>query len=364
MAYPFIIQGSNVTVVIDGKPHTVSKTHVTYQKVVDAIKASDWDAVKAVIDPVKVVLNYGRGNISIQGNQLFWKGEPFAGVLATRMISMLEEGFTIEPLVLFMENLLKNPSKRSVDELYGFLEKNNLPITPDGYFLAYKKVRNDFLDIHSATMDNSPGTVVEMERFKVDDNKDQTCSTGLHFCGMSYLSHFGGGSDRTVIVKINPADVVSIPSDYNGAKGRACRYEVIGELGVDPDKAFDRSVQSNAHGTYTVPTPQPTTPIAATEPKVNYGPFSKGYTDGYTGGRFGDSQYVTRKDCTAYNDGFDAGAEDREDGTPERYRYEPKPTTPAGWTRQADGKVSPPAGTIFTAQSAAWPFPTRDNPGN
>lgn len=260
MSFPFIIQGSNVTVIIDSKPHTVAKTHVSYQKVVDAIKSNDWATVKAIIDPVKVVLNYGAGNISVKGDTLYWKGEQFAGVMATRMISMLEEGFSIEPMVLFMHNLMKNPSKRSVDELYGFLEKNNLPITPDGYFLAYKKVRKDYLDIHSGTMDNSPGRVVEMERNKVDDNKDQTCSTGLHFCGMSYLDHFGGSDSRTVIVKIDPADVVSIPSDYNGAKGRACRYEVIGELGVDPDKAFDRSVQSNANGTETVTAVQPTAP--------------------------------------------------------------------------------------------------------
>jgi hypothetical protein len=252
MSFPFIIQGNNVTVMVDGKPNTISKTHVSYQKVVDAIKSNDWATVKAIIDPVKVILNYGAGNISIKGDTLYWKNEPFAGVLATRMISMLEEGFSIEPMVLFMHNLLKNPSKRSVDELYGFLEKNGLPITPDGHFLAYKKVRKDFLDIHSGTMNNAPGTVVEMDRFKVDDNKDQTCSTGLHFCGMSYLDHFGGSDSRTVIVKIDPADVVSIPSDYNGAKGRACRYEVIGELGVDPDKAFDKPVQTNANGTETI----------------------------------------------------------------------------------------------------------------
>ena len=245
MSYPFVIQGNNVTVVIGNKPHTIAKSHPTYQKVVDAIKASDWDTVKSIIDPVKVVLNYGRGNVSIQGDKLFWKGDEFNGTLAKRMIEMLQEGFTIEPMVLFMENLMQNPSKRAVDELYGFLEKNNLPLTPDGHFLAYKRVRDDFLDVHSGTMDNSPGKVVEMERNKVDDNKDNTCSTGLHFCGQSYLAHFSGA--RTVIVKVNPADVVSIPSDYNGAKGRACRYEVIGELGVNPEDAFDKPVQENAN---------------------------------------------------------------------------------------------------------------------
>jgi hypothetical protein len=316
---------------------------------VDAIKAQDWSTVKSIIDPVKVVLNYGAGNISVKGEQLFWKGQPFAGVLASRMIQMLQDGFTIEPMVLFMHNLMKNPSKRSVDELYGFLEKNNLPLTPDGHFLAYKKVRRDFKDIHSGTMDNSPGTVVEMERNQVDDNKDQTCSTGLHFCGLSYLDHFGGNDSRTVIVKIDPADVVSIPSDYNGAKGRACRYEVIGEMGVEAKDAFTSSVQSNANGTATVRAPAP-------EPKVNHGPFSKGYTDGYSGNSWNNGGYVTLKERMAYDAGYDAGAEDREDGTPERYRYESK--TPAGWTRNTDGKMTPPPGTTFTAQSAAWPFPS------
>jgi hypothetical protein len=246
MSFPFILQGSNVTVVIDGKPHTVAKGHVNYQKVVDAIRNEDWATVKQVIDPVRVVLNYGRGNVSIQGDKLYWKGEPFAGVLADRMISMLDEGFGIEPMVNFMERLMRNPSKRAVDELYGFLEKNNMPITPDGCFLAYKKIRANYTDCHTGTMDNRPGRIVEMERNRVDDDKDRTCSYGLHFCGLSYLNHFGG--DRIVIVKVDPADVVSIPSDYNGAKGRACRYEVVSELGGAPEQAFDKAVQSNANG--------------------------------------------------------------------------------------------------------------------
>ena len=249
MSYPFVIQGNNVTVVIGNKPHTISKSHITYQKVVDAIKAGAWDTVKEIIDPKKVVLNYGQGNVSIQGDKLFWKGEELHGALASRMIAMLQDGFDVSPFVLFMENLFQNPSKRAVTELYGFLEKNNLPITPDGHFLAYKKVRNDFLDVHSGTMDNSVGKIVEMERNKVDDDKNNTCSTGLHFCGQSYLNCFGG--ERTVIVKVNPADVVSIPSDYNDAKGRACRYEVIGELGVEPEEAFDAPVMENANTDHT-----------------------------------------------------------------------------------------------------------------
>ena len=49
-----------------------------------------------------------------------------------------------------------------------------------------------------------------------------------------------------MILKINPRDVVSIPTDYNNSKGRTCRYEVIGEHNVEDrheTEAFDRPVQ-------------------------------------------------------------------------------------------------------------------------
>ena len=325
MSYPYIIQGNNVVVVIGNKSHTISKTHITYQKVVDAIKAGEWDTIADIIEPKKVVLNYGAGNVSIQGETLYWKGKVLNTGLATRMIQMLQDGFPIEPMVNFMENLYKNPSHRAVTELYGFLEKNNLPITPDGHFLAYKKVRHDFKDCHSGTMDNSVGQVVEMERHEVNDNKDQTCSTGLHFCGMSYLASFSG--DRTVIVKINPADVVSIPSDYDNAKGRACRYEVIGELNVNPEDAFTKPVQTTAVGS------QPVRNVS--EPKTGNSPFYAGYSAGYQGNVNQTDTYFGR-DRLNYREGFEKGVDDREFGE-ERYRY-----------------------TSTTVQTGAWPFPTKD----
>jgi hypothetical protein len=315
MAYPFIIQGSSITVVIGSKPHTISKSHITFQKVLDAIKAQDWDLVKDIIEPVKVVLNYGNGNVSVQGEELFWKGKLMHNALTGRMIAMLQDGFPIEPLVNFMENLMTNPSKRAVTELYGFLEKNSLPITPDGHFLAYKKVSDNYLDIHSGTMDNSVGKIVEMERNEVDDNKDQTCSTGLHFCSQEYLPHFGNGSsNRVVIVKINPADVVSIPSDYNNAKGRTCRYEVVGEIGNEGDKidnAFNKPVQSNASNNIAKP--------VVREPKTGSSEFYRGYSDGYEGNGY-DKDLVHNYNRD-YDEGYDKGAFDSAEGDYPRYQY-------------------------------------------
>jgi len=284
MSMPYIIQGSNITVVIGTTPHTVSKSHVAYNKLLAAIKANDWDTVQDIIEPKKVVLNFGQGNIEIQGDQIFWKGREMHNALTKRMVAMIQEDFPIDPLVAFMENLMENPSKRAVNELYGFLEKNTLPITSDGCFLAYKKVRKDYLDCHSGTVLNKPAaymtdadaetlkeasgrknevavevvdgvTVVSMERNLVDDDQNRTCSTGLHFCSKDYLSVFSG--ERIVILKINPRDVVSIPNDYNNSKGRCARYEIVDEIDKDKaDEAFAKSVQEAAEKEASVLTPE------------------------------------------------------------------------------------------------------------
>jgi hypothetical protein len=129
---------------------------------------------------------------------------------------------------------MENPSKRAIDELANFLDVGGLPITTDGHFLAYKNVRSNYFDIHSGKFDNSVGKVCEMKRNQVCDDKDLTCSSGLHFCSIAYLPHFSDASGgHTMVVKINPKDVVSFPTDYNNTKGRTCRYEVVGEYTED-----------------------------------------------------------------------------------------------------------------------------------
>jgi hypothetical protein len=261
--YPLMIQGKNVVIVIDGQPYTIDESHINYNAVREAIKDQNWDAIPDLVNPAEAVVNYSKGNVEIVNGLVSWRGIPMDNGLTRRMIEMFKEGFPIEPMVNFMENLMDNPSKRAVNELYGFLENCDLPITPDGYFLAYKKVNGDFTDVHSGNVCNKPShlmspseladmprhapnavitdvnndfglTEVSMPRNMVNEDKDQTCSEGLHFCSKEYLTSFGG--EHTLVVKINPADVVSIPSDYNNSKGRTCRYYVQSVLGGDPEE--------------------------------------------------------------------------------------------------------------------------------
>lgn len=243
--YPYIIQGSNIVVVVDNVSHTINTEHPYYEKIKEAIKTGDWQTVKNYIDVKDVIVNYSGGNVSVKNSELYWKGNPIHNSLAKRIIKMLKDGFDVTPMVNFMHNLMENPSKRSVNELYEFLEANMLPITPDGHFLAYKKVRDDYMDVYSGTISNKVGQVVSMPRNEVDDDRDRTCSSGLHFCSEGYLKSFGG--DRIMILKINPRDCVSFPQDYNNTKGRCCQYEVIGEMKGESSEAFTSVVQENGN---------------------------------------------------------------------------------------------------------------------
>jgi hypothetical protein len=166
-----------------------------------------------------------------------------------------------------MENLDANPSYRARNELVGFLDACELPITDDGCFMAYKKIRANFTDVHTGTFDNSPGTTVKMNRRDVNEDPTQACSAGLHVCSYSYLSHFSG--DRIVSVKVNPRDCVAVPRDYSAAKMRVCEYTVIAEL--DMSDAITADVLSAG--------PSVVTGFAPTKRPADYFSFSKSLED-------------------------------------------------------------------------------------
>lgn len=232
-----ILTDSYLSVTIDGKPYTVDSTHPNFEAAKEAYRDKDAEQLLTLVNVPAFIEEYSKGKVSVRDGVVYFGERALHNSLTARMLKMLKEGFDVDPLANFLENLLQNPSHRAVNELYTFLEKCSLPITEDGHFLAYKRVRNDYGSIHASPdgthMSNVPGAVCEMERNGVDEDKSRTCSYGLHFCSIEYLPQFGtmgpNNNDRVVIVKINPRDVVAIPSDYNDSKGRTCRYEVVDE---------------------------------------------------------------------------------------------------------------------------------------
>lgn len=235
---PYIITDSSITAFLKGKSYAIPHTHPNFSKIKDTIRdQGSEDDLLTLVDIPQAIRTFGQGKVEVTDGVVFYNGAPLHNVLTERMLRMMNEGFDINPMAKFLENLMQNPSRTAVEELYLFMEQGQLPLTADGHFLAYKKVRDDYGSYYdNGQTKNLPGTVVEMVRNKVDDNRERTCSYGLHFCSEGYLPHYYGSEGKVVILKINPADVVSIPSDYNNAKGRACKYTVIGTLDYDFSK--------------------------------------------------------------------------------------------------------------------------------
>lgn len=225
---PFVIQGTNIVLYIDNAPVIIDSSHINYNGVKQALIDKDYELVRQLSTVKKAVVHASHGRAEFVDGVVMLDGKEMHNALSSRMVDMFYEGFDINPLLKFMERLDANPSYRARNELFGFLDACALPITDDGCFLAYKKINKNWKDCYTNTIDNSIGAVVEMDRREVNDNSNETCSAGLHVCSYSYLNNYSG--DRVVAVKVDPADVVSVPVDYNNSKMRVCKYEVLEEL--------------------------------------------------------------------------------------------------------------------------------------
>jgi len=236
--YFIITQDGNISLVLNGNTNSIGKSHPNYDAIRECLKTGVYDELEKLIDIPKAVNAYMDGNVMVNAfGEVTYQGNVIDNTVATRITQFFMEGLPYKPLVRFLENLMSNPSFRSVQELYKFLEHNGLPLTEDGCFVGYKGVNADFTDKHSGTFDNTPGITVPREGLKmpsiprnmVDDNGANTCSRGLHVGTQTYASNFAGGDGRVVLVKVNPANAVSVPFDHDATKLRVTEYEVLCE---------------------------------------------------------------------------------------------------------------------------------------
>ena len=235
MTIPYSFSGDTVTLFLDGAPYPVDRSHPNWDAILKGLNTATEDELLKLVSVRKFIQGLNIGLVTVTEDAILYNGNPVNSHLTQRMLEMLSQGLDVTPWAKFMDNLYRNPSKTAVDELFLWLEKSNMPITDDGHFLAYKKVRDDYLSYYDRKTPNFLNTWTEMPRNQVDDRRHNTCSQGLHFCSWHYLPQYMGDQGRVLVVKINPADVVSIPSDYDNAKGRAWRYYIFGE--VERDKA-------------------------------------------------------------------------------------------------------------------------------
>lgn len=250
------------TVVVLGSQgvRVVSDSHPNYERVRDLLLSGEADETEVYryADATTVVLDALRrlsDRVTIRRDALFLDGDEIESRLSKHIVEMIRNGDdNYGGYVAFLENVQANPSKASRKSLFKFLDKHDLVITEDGHFIGYKAVQSNGLsktagtepvtvtlpdgtvEEHTGHIPNPVGAVVEMPRSLVDPEREVACSVGLHIGNYRYARSFGnfswGDTDQFLTVKVNPRDVVSVPSDSNDEKIRACRYVVV-ELNSD-----------------------------------------------------------------------------------------------------------------------------------
>jgi hypothetical protein len=226
---PYILTDNSLTVVIEGKAHTMANTHPAFLQAQEALKDENWDKLKNMFDVSKAVGEFfdKDAGIEVKDGAVYCDGEIVHNLVVDKILDFMRKNLPYQPLVKFLGKLMENPSHRAVDELYSFLEHKNMPLTPEGNFLAYKGVRSDFTDFYSGNFDNSVGKVMEMKRSGVCDDARHGCSAGFHAGSYEYAKGYASGGGHLLVVEVDPSDVVSVPYDCSQQKMRTSKYKVV-----------------------------------------------------------------------------------------------------------------------------------------
>ena len=246
MTVPYVYSGDTLTLHLKGQPWPIDRSHPNWDAVFEKLRnpATTEDELLSLVSIKTFITNLKIDKVEVGADVVLYDGKPVHSHLTERMLEIVKAGLDVTPWARFLNNLYENPSNTAVQELYLWLEHGRMPITEDGHFLAFKKVKDDYTSFHQGpngeVVRNDIGTMVSMPRNQVDDRRDNTCSHGLHFASWDYLPHYYGNSGRVIVIKVNPRDVVSIPSDYKNAKGRAWQYLVWDEVDQEQARfAFD-----------------------------------------------------------------------------------------------------------------------------
>lgn len=233
MPVQYILNKNSAVIVTEDENKVYAGSTPEYEQVKNIILTSndvETDLYDFVNSLKKTLENVYEG-FTVENDIVFIDGEALPGLLGQRLKQFADAKAPYQYLLKFWANLKKNPSYRSVNTLFNFLENTHCPIDENGYIQCFKGVTSEFKDKHTGKIDNSPGNVVKLERRLISDDPDTACHFGLHAGSLKYVKGFiNGYSDKIVEVLVNPAHVVCVPNDCSFGKMRVEEYKVVKEV--------------------------------------------------------------------------------------------------------------------------------------
>lgn len=229
----FMMTPTSIVIVKDGQPVIVNHDHINFNRIKAQLEEDSTYQPK-LLEPVRILEEFSHMGLSYKDGQIKLDGYNFKSQMFDRLVKAIQDNETedaLKRLFAFVRRAMEHPVKETAERLFDFARCNSIEITEEGKLICYKKVRSDYMDIHSNTMRNAPGDVLRVPRWAVDEDHNTTCSRGLHVCSKGYLPHFGNSTgNRIVSVLVDPIDFMAVPFDYNDAKARTVGYTVLEDV--------------------------------------------------------------------------------------------------------------------------------------
>ena len=255
----------SLTVFGPSGPVSINDDHPQFQEAVEAARSGDGERACELADLSVTVANRFQRlteRVSVANGRVYFDGDELHNALSKHLLRVLSDGEEDwQPLVRFMENLAANPQPHSREQLYEWLDRRDFTITEDGCIIGYKGVAKQAdgslvsVNRGPAVVDGEPvngavpnevGSVVELGRAKVQHDAAIGCASGLHVGTYNYARGWARGA--LLRVKVNPRDVVSVPTDCDAQKVRVCRYEVEAVIDAPETSPIFRSGVSGDTG--------------------------------------------------------------------------------------------------------------------
>jgi hypothetical protein len=245
-----IITQDSIVIILHGEVFTIKRDRgKIFDRVVEAVEAGNYDEIPSIVSP-KDLLDKVHLTFDENTGQIFFEDYLLKTNLTDRIYQYWENEVPYEPLLNLLRKIMSHKKERSYmqEDLFDFLEYNDLPITEDGCFLAYKNTNSDGSPPYQTDSNIRYEVGKEVVELAAKDNYDRgACNgAGLYFgnrkyWGSNWNGKEWGGNGRMFLVKIDPRDVVSIPNNYNDGKAKCWKLKVV--------KEFTHSVVEDIFGT-------------------------------------------------------------------------------------------------------------------
>ena len=100
---PYILTDNSLTVVVNGKAHTMDRSNPAFSQAVEYLNLEDAEKLEGMFDTSKAVEDYADGNISIQEGVVRYQGYEVHNHVVDRILAFMRGGLPYKPLIKFLD---------------------------------------------------------------------------------------------------------------------------------------------------------------------------------------------------------------------------------------------------------------------